>query len=100
MNSEKTNGNSNFHKDKRNRVMALCVIILFAAATTFILHQTGAFNTKVPMLTLSSPSDISARSREEIVVDVVVSELPDEIFPAANLSVIFDRKKLEFLGVK
>ncbi len=53
-----------------------------------------------PALILQSPAVVEADNRDEIIVDVTVTALPDAVYPAASLSVGFDSTKLEFLGVR
>lgn len=93
---------SKFFQKKRNRVLVICgAVLLVAAIALLILFQNGVLDELfAPSITLMSPSPVSASNRDEIVIDVVLSDLPDKIYPAASLSVEFDKNKLEFVGVK
>ena len=93
---------SKFFQRKRNRILAICGTILFVAAMIFlVIFQNGMLDGLfAPSITLMSPAPVSADDRNEIVIDVVLSSLPDRVFPAASLSVEFDKNKLEFTGVK
>ena len=51
-------------------------------------------------ITLSTPPPIMAGSQEDIVIDVVVNRLPNQIYPAASLSVHFDSNYLAFTGIR
>ena len=97
-----TKANDKFFQEKRNRIIIVCGAILLIIAIVFgILLEKGMLNKFfVPSIILISPEPVAANNREEIVVDVVLSGLPDGVFPTAGLSILFDRKKLEFIGVK
>lgn len=103
MNPIKTLRNSAFFQNKRNCVLviaAAAVLLATIAVTLFFLLRGHGDALFAPTLTLLSPAPVSADNREEINIDVVLSELPDRVFPAASLSVRFDKNKLEFLGVR
>lgn len=53
-----------------------------------------------PCIELASPEPIENSNRDEIVVDVILTSLPKNIYPGASISVGFDKNKLEFTGVK
>ena len=53
-----------------------------------------------PTLILEPPAPIEVTNKEEFIVDVKLSHLPKDIYPAASISVGFDNNKLEFTGVK
>lgn len=92
---------SNLFKNKRNRVLTICGAFLLIATTIFLFLRGGGMEELfAPALTLMSPAPIAATNREEIIVDVVLSDLPDRSYPAASLSVEFDKNALEFVGVK
>lgn len=93
---------SKFLKKKRNRVFIICCTVLLIAGIVLAVLLGGGVLGELfaPSITLMSPAPIAANYREEIVVDVVVSDLPDNVYPAASLSVEFDKDKLEFTGIK
>lgn len=70
-------------------------ILIVSALGSSVDEETGE-----PSVTLMSPPPAVKSEKEEIIIDVVVSNLPDEIFPAASLSVEFPTDKLEFANVK
>ena len=53
-----------------------------------------------PVLTLEPPAPIEVNDKNEFIVDVKLSSIPKNIYPAASISVGFDNNKLEFTGVK
>lgn len=55
---------------------------------------------EVPSLNLIPSKDINNNNKEEFDVDVTLSSLPPNIYPAASISVSFDKNKLEFTGIK
>ena len=46
------------------------------------------------------PAPLESSNREEFIVDVILSDLPKNIYPAASLTIVFDKNKLEFTGTK
>jgi len=46
------------------------------------------------------PAPLESSNREEFIVDVILSDLPKNIYPAASLTIGFDKNKLEFTGTK
>jgi hypothetical protein len=87
---------------KVNRIITISVAVIFVAAIAvlFIFRGTIFAEFSAPAITLMSPAPVSAENREEIVIDAVLSDLPHGVFPAASLSVDFDRNRLEFVGVR
>ncbi|MDR1236978.1 MAG: hypothetical protein LBK28_01930 [Propionibacteriaceae bacterium] len=80
----------------------LWIVAAFAVAAGVLawLLLGGVVPFFTPSLTLQSPAPLSVGDREEVVIDVVLSRLPDGLYPAASLSVQFDPNKLEFTGIK
>ncbi len=93
---------SEFLSKKRNRIICLIAfIIIIIVPICIYLAKKGIVNELfAPSIILSSPKPIEASNRDEILVDVKLSSLPKNLYPAASISVIFDQNKLEFLGVK
>ena len=60
-----------------------------------MLEQTFATS-----ITLTTPAVLEVNHHEDIVIDVVVNEVPKHEFPAASISVHFDHDALEFIGVR
>ena len=55
---------------------------------------------KTPTLKLEVPTEkITANYKDEIIVPAVLSNLPDNEYPAASVSIKFDNNKLEFVGI-
>ncbi|MDR0459635.1 MAG: hypothetical protein LBG68_04110 [Coriobacteriales bacterium] len=90
-----------FWDSKRNRFLTFAAGFLLIVLAVALFYLRGPFgDASTPSITLMSPQPVSAASRDEIVIDVVLSELPEGNYPAASLSVEFDSSKLEFVGLK
>jgi hypothetical protein len=83
----------------RRRISIAAAFAIAAGVLTWLLLG-GVVPFITPALTLQSPAPLSAADWDEIVVDVVLSRLPEGLYPAASLSVQFDPNKLEFTGIK
>lgn len=55
---------------------------------------------EVPSISLVSNNTININSKDEFDIAVILSSLPPNIYPAASISINFDKEKLEFTGVK
>ena len=55
---------------------------------------------KKPTLTLVPPPPIEVNNKNEFNIDVKLTSLPKNLYPAASISVGFDNNKLEFTGIK
>lgn len=53
-----------------------------------------------PALIIETPEKISLKSKEDFTVDVSVTDFGDARYPAASMSISFDKSRLEFLGVE
>lgn len=75
----------------------LILMVLGGLATLFMKNPNIFIK---PVLTLEPPSPIQVNDKNEFVVDVKLSSIPKNIYPAASISVGFDNNKLEFTGIK
>ena len=92
---------SKFFQKKRNRVITICVAVALIIAIVWVVFFTSILERIfAPSITLMSPAPVLVFDRGEIVVDVVMSDLPERVFPAASLSAKFDKNKLELVSVK
>ena len=93
--------NENLLKKSVLIIGMILILLLISVAIFFSLNGKAFFKGLfAPSITLVSPAPIESSNRNEIVVDVLVSDLPDNIYPAASISVDFDKNKLEFIGIK
>lgn len=80
----------------RKSIIACCAVVAIVLAGVFLFTYKS-----VPVLKLDGPSGkIEAANREEIIIPAVLSHLPDDSFPAANVAINFDKDKLQFIGIK
>ena len=93
-------------KQKKKRLLiiggiSLVAIIAIVAVVFFTLDRTGVIDRVfATSITLSSPAPVEATNKENIVLDAIVTRLPDGEYLAASLSVYFDHNRLEFIGVR
>lgn len=81
-------------KNKKFMIIGCVVTIACIVGIIFMVKKNSG-----PTLELQSPEEkISAQNRDEIIIPAVLSELPDNSYPAASVAVTFDKDKLEFIG--
>lgn len=81
-----------FIRNKKILVIFPIVIVLLVLSIFIIKDK------MIPKLKLvTTTSVISYDSNEEIRVQAVLTDLPDNIYPAANVSIEFDKDKLELV---
>ena len=78
----------------------LAASLFFVAAVVLVTVVVYPAMAKPQLQLVPAAASISAADREEFVIDVCLTDLPDNNYPAASISVEFDRNKLEFVGVK
>lgn len=93
---------SKFLSKKRNRILCLIIIIamIIIPICIYLFKKDIVKELFAPSIILSSPKPVEASNKDEILVDVKLSSLPKNLYPAASISVLFDQNKLEFIGVK
>ncbi len=84
---------------KKKKIITVFLILIIIIGAIFIVFRAKKELNK-PVLSLIPPKPIEYSSREEFVVDVQLSALPHNLYPAASISVTFDNTKLEFTGAK
>lgn len=83
---------------KNKKILIISSVIILSISIIILLNEKSIFGK--PKITLVPPPPISINTDKEFKVDVILSELPPDLYPAASMSVGFDNKKLEFTGVK
>lgn len=77
---------------------------IFIGVSFLVLVAIGVFlviNINTPKLSLKEPSkNITSSQSDEIVIPVVLSKLPNEVYPAASVVIDFDKNKLDFEEIK
>ena len=82
-------------KEKKMFFIGGSIIFVVAVVCIFIFKDI-----KTPTLKLEVPTEkITANYKDEIIVPAVLSNLPDNEYPAASVSIKFDNNKLEFVGI-
>lgn len=86
---------------KKKKIIISVIILIFIVALIlfFIFFKTDVFSKK-PTLIVETPPKQSISDKGEFTVDVSLSSLGDELYPAASLSVAFDSSRLEFTGIE
>ena len=88
------------NKSKKKIIISSFLIIIVGILGMCIFNKDIDILSFDPTISLEPPSPVDVNSKDEIIVDVKLSKLPTNIYPAASLSVGFDNNKLEFTGVK
>lgn len=82
-------------KGRKKFLIGGAIIFVVAVVCIFIFKDI-----KTPTLKLEVPTEkITANYKDEIIVPAVLSNLPDNEYPAASVSIKFDNNKLEFVGI-
>ena len=89
---------------KRNKRSWIPVILLVLLLTAVLAHscfcEEEPETPGMPTLTVKTPQKLSASQMEEIILDVLISDLGEARYPAMSVSISFDPSRLEFLGVE
>ncbi|MEG1778735.1 MAG: cohesin domain-containing protein [Oscillospiraceae bacterium] len=88
------------HKYRAKFIAAAVIVAVFAVAVIVLLSLKPQLLSGKPKLILSSPPPLAVSDRNEFTIDVTVSKLPDNLYCAASVAIVFDKNKLEFTGVK
>lgn len=86
--------------NKKKMIIIAIVLILLALAAYFLFIRDGGAALFAPTVTIETPDKKSADDKSEFTLDVTLSDLKDELYPAASFSINFDSNKLEFLGLE
>ena len=89
---------------KKKNKWAWCLLIILMLLAAVLAHfyfcedEPGVRG--VPTLTVEIPQKLSATQTEEIILDVLITDLGEARYPAMSVSISFDPSRLEFLGVE
>lgn len=83
----------------KQKVVVAIIGVLIVAFITFVIVKVYKV-IETPTLTLVPPGPMDVLNRDEFAIDVVLSDLGRELYPAASLTIGFDKNKLEFTGTK
>ena len=82
-------------KEKKKFLIGGVIIFVAAVVCIFIFKYITTPTLKLEV----STEKITANYKDEIIVPAVLSNLPDNEYPAASVSIKFDNNKLEFVGI-
>lgn len=88
---------------KKKKIAIIVSVVLLAAIAVFLiffLRGCDSLLTAVPAVTIEIPDKKSASDHEPFSLELQLSALGDEVYPAASFSISFDSLKLEFLGIE
>ena len=86
---------------KQKIIIAVIVVVLLIIILLLILPRTEKTkNPDIPILTIVTPQKQSISAGEEFSVDVSLSALGEELYPAVSMNVVFDSSHLEFTGIE
>lgn len=85
---------------KRNIIVIVSVLLLAVAVVLLFIFLRGYSNlfNSVPAVTIETPEKKSVADHEPFDLELQLTSLEDELYPAASFSISFDSSKLEFLG--
>ena len=90
----------NSSSKKKLVILSSFVAIIALVLVSVFFNEESSLSIIKPTLTLEPPTPIEVTNKDEFIVDVKLSRLPKDIYPAASISLGFDNNKLEFTGVK
>ncbi|MGL4773973.1 MAG: hypothetical protein ACRC2K_10440 [Clostridium sp.] len=73
------------------------IISVGVIAVVLVVIISAINKVSVPTLTLKSPGKVELKGDDKVVIPAVMSNLPDNIYPAASVAISFDNSKLEFV---
>lgn len=80
-------------------IAVIAALILLAILLILLLLPEKIKNDGIPTLTVATPPKQSISAQEEFSVDVELSDMGEDIYPAASVSIVFDSSRLEFMGI-
>ena len=82
-------------KNKKGIIVGLVAVVIVSGGSFFIKNLSS------PKLSLEGPKEkIVASNRDEIVIPAVLSKLPGNSYPAASVTIDFNKNKLEFVEIR
>jgi len=90
----------NISLKKKLVILSSFVAIIALVSVGVFFNEESSLSIIKPTIILEPPAPIEVTNKDEFIVDVKLSRLPKDIYPAASISLGFDNNKLEFTGVK
>ena len=94
-----TTRNTDDKKKKRAVLLIVLLILLVGGGLLFFLLRDGGVISSVPTVTIETPNKKSVSDREPFSLQVQLSALGEDSYPAASFSIGFDPSKMEFIGI-
>ena len=94
-----TTRNTDDKKKKRAVLLIVLLILLVGGGLLFFLLRDGGVISSVPTVTIETPNKKSVSDRDPFSIQVQLSALGEDIYPAASFSIGFDPSKMEFIGL-
>lgn len=90
------------YSKKKKTLIALGAILLIAAVVIPFLFLRGCGDESVaaPAVSIETRGNLSASDREPFSLELRLTTLGEDIYPAASFCIAFDPSKLEFLGIE
>lgn len=88
--------------EKKKIIISIALIGLLTIGlilTLILFLQDGGSDSSVPTVTIEIPEKKSASDREPFSLQMRLSDLGDDLYPAVSFSIAFDASKIEFLGI-
>ena len=87
--------------NKKKIITAAILILLIAAGIiAFMKLRSGGGNPSAPAVIIETPDKMNADDREPFSLELQLTSLLGDNYPAASFSISFDPSKLEFLGIE
>lgn len=81
-------------------ISVLLLLLIIFLSLFFIRNNKLVQNSIKPTLTIETPQKISRSQTETFTLDITISSLGDDIYPASSMSISFDSSRLEFIDIE
>lgn len=94
--------NSKHFPTKKKALIAICLLLSAAAVIIpfIFLRGCGDKSVAAPAVSIETRGNLSADDREPFSLDLRLTALGEDIYPAASFCIAFDSSKLEFVGIE
>lgn len=94
--------NSKHFSTKKKALIAICLLLSAAAVIIpfIFLRGCGDDHVAAPAVSIETRGNLSTGDREPFSLDLRLTALGEDIYPAASFCIAFDSSKLEFLGIE
>ena len=85
-------------KKRKLCILGVFLVIVLVAVLFYFFQKESEFG--IPVLTIETPQKLSCEKTDTFVLDVMISDFGEAVYPAASMSISFDALCLEFVGVE